>query len=86
MSCLFTFKRCEYASRSHSYATCTYTNMDTYLIKLRVESLFYDRCFVLGFLMNVWLEVPETEGCDTVTLSLTGCGTAGRNSKALMVQ
>lgn len=47
-----------------------------YLIKLRVESLFYDRCFVLGFLMNVWLEVPETEERDAITLSLTGQSTA----------
>lgn len=40
---------------------CTYTNMDVYLIKLRVESLFYDGRFVLGFLVDVWLEVPERE-------------------------
>lgn len=46
--------------------------MDAYLIKLRVESLFYDRRFVLGFLMNVWLEVPETEDWDTITLLFTG--------------
>lgn len=45
---------------------CTYTNMDVYLIKLWVESLFYDRCFVLGLLLNVWLEVPETEECNTI--------------------
>lgn len=42
--------------------------MDFYLIKLRIESLFYDRCFVLGFLMNIWLEVPKTEDWDTITL------------------
>lgn len=42
-------------------STCTNINMDAYLIKLWVEGLFYDRRFVLGFLMNVWLEVPETE-------------------------
>lgn len=47
--------------------TCTYTDMDVYLIKLRVESLFYDCGFVLGFLVNVWLEVPEREKCDTIT-------------------
>ena len=40
--------------------------MDVYLIKLRVESLFYDGCFVLGLLMNIWLEVPETQECDTI--------------------
>lgn len=41
--------------------TCTYANrnMSAYLIKLRVEGLFYHRRFVLGFLLNVWLEVPE---------------------------
>lgn len=53
-------------------STCTNVNMDAYLIKLRVESLFYDRRFVLGFLMNVWLEVPETEDWDTITLLFTG--------------
>lgn len=37
-----------------------------YLIKLRVESLFYHRCFVLRFLLDIWLEVPETEECDTI--------------------
>lgn len=50
---------------------------EIYLIKLRVERLFYDRCFVLGFLMNVWLEVPEREE------SFTGHSTAERNSEAL---
>ena len=43
--------------------------MDVYLVKLRVESLFYDRCFVLGFLLDVWLEVPETEECDPSYMS-----------------
>lgn len=65
--------------------TCTHTNMDVYLIKLRVESLFYDWCFVLGFLVNVWLEVPETEECDGITLSFTGHNAAERNRNTLMV-
>lgn len=34
-------------------------NINTYLIKLRVEGLFNDCRFVLGFLLNIWLEVPE---------------------------
>lgn len=39
--------------------THTYTNIDSYLIKLWVESLLYDCCFVLGFLVNIWFEIPE---------------------------
>lgn len=45
--------------------------MDVYLIKLRVEGLFNDGCFVLGFLMDVWLEVPEREKCEPVTFRST---------------
>lgn len=40
--------------------------MDSYLIKLWVESLFYDCSFVLGLLVNIWLEIPGTEKCDTI--------------------
>lgn len=46
---------------------------DAYLIKLRVESLFNDRCFVLGFLVNVWLQVPVTEECFTVVYTIHYC-------------
>lgn len=35
-------------------------NINTYLVKLRVEGLFNDCRFVLGFLLNIWLEVPES--------------------------
>lgn len=40
--------------------------MNFYLIKLRVEGLFYNCSFVLGFLLNIWLEVPETEERETI--------------------
>lgn len=40
--------------------------MPAYLIKLRVEGLFYHRRFVLGFLLNVWLEVPEAGDRDDI--------------------
>lgn len=42
--------------------------MNFYLIKLRVEGLFYNCSFVLGFLLNIWLEVPETEERETIIL------------------
>lgn len=56
---------CRHAhEHTHTHMNCLIV---VYLIKLWVQSLFYNRCFVLGFLVNVWLEVPETEECDTIT-------------------
>lgn len=52
---------------AHTYTnthTCmcghTHTLTHTYLIEFRVEGLFYYCCFVFGFLVSVWLEVPDT--------------------------
>lgn len=54
-----------------------------YLIKLRVEGLFYHSGFVLGLLLNIRLEVPKRERervSVTASSSSATCPPAARNS------